>query len=152
MPGDTAYQFVDSNIVVYAHDQSAGDKQRIAQQLIRSLWESRNGCISIQVMQEFYLTVTQKVPLPLEASLVAGVIEDLSTWRVHEPRARDVREAINIQQRYQISFWDAMIIQSAVQLGCQVIWSEDLISDQAIEGIRLINPFYPSTESLEVLP
>lgn len=150
MPGEKSYQFVDANIIVYAHDQSAGDKREIAQQLIRSLWGTRSGCLSVQVMQEFYVTVTQKVPIPMEASAAARVIEDLSFWRVHAPRAKDVLEAIALQQRYRISFWDAMIIQSAIQSGCQVIWSEDLQTDMLYEGIRLVNPFNTGKESIEV--
>lgn len=150
MPGEAAFQFLDANIVVYAHDQSAGDKQKIAQELIRSLWESRNGCLSIQVLQEFYVTVTQKVPIPMETEMAARVIEDLSFWRVHEPGSKDVLEAITLQQRYDISFWEAMILQSAIQSGCQVIWSEDLASNRSYEGIRLVNPFQKYTESAEV--
>jgi len=152
MPGNNAYQFVDSNIVVYAHDLSAGDKNRKARELIESLWESRTGCLSLQVLQEFYVTVTQKVPIPLEPTNASTIINDLLFWRVHEPRSKDVIEAISIQQRYQISFWDAMIIQSAIQLGCQVIWSEDLNSEQLYEGIRLANPFHPLSECNEVNP
>jgi len=152
MPGNAAYQFVDSNIMVYAHDRSAGPKNQIAKELIRSLWETRNGCLSIQVMQEFYLTVTQKVPVPLDVVEAARVIDDLSVWRIHEPRANDVLEAISLQQRYRISFWDAMIVHSAIQLGCQVIWSEDMPSEMQYEGIRLVNPFKHDIESLEVQP
>ncbi len=152
MPGNAPYQFVDSSIVVYAHDLSAGVKNRKARELIESLWESRTGCLSLQVLQEFLITVTQKVPTPLEASDATRIINDLLFWRVHEPRSKDVLEAISIQQRYKISFWDAMIIQSAIQLGCQVIWSEDLKSEQIYEGIRLANPFHPLSESNEVNP
>ncbi|OGO33403.1 MAG: twitching motility protein PilT [Chloroflexi bacterium RBG_16_54_18] len=152
MPGDAPYQFVDSNIVVYAHDLSAGVKNRRARELIESLWESRTGCLSIQVLQEFYVTVTQKVPTPLEPVDASRIINDLLFWRVHEPRSKDVLEAMSIQQHYQISFWDAMIIQSAIQLGCQVIWSEDLKSEQLYEGIRLANPFHSLSENNEVNP
>jgi predicted nucleic acid-binding protein len=92
------------------------------------------------------------VPTPLEATDASRIINDLLFWRVHEPRSKDVLEAISIQQHYQISFWDAMIIQSAIQLGCQVIWSEDLKSEQLFEGIRLANPFHSLSENNEVNP
>jgi len=150
MSDNTSYQFVDSNILVYAHDLSAGSKFVKAQDLIRSLWETKTGCLSIQVMQEFYITVTQKVPHPLDYSDAARIIHDLSYWRIHEPAPKDILDAIIIQQQSSISFWDAMIVQSAVRLGCQVIWSEDLNPGQAYQGIKLIDPFQLQVEGFEV--
>ena len=134
-------QFVDNNILIYAHDVSAGQKHKRAQQLIRDLWQSGQGCLSIQVLQEFYVNVTQKVAKPLSAEVAAQIIADLSVWEVHCPRVEDILNAVRLQQRYQISFWDAMILASAVQLGCQILWSEDLNPGQVYDQVEVKSPF-----------
>jgi predicted nucleic acid-binding protein len=134
-------QFVDTNILIYAHDVSAGEKHVRAQQLIRDLWQSQEGCLSIQVLQEFYVNVTQKVAKPLPAEAAAQMIADLSVWEVHCPGVEDLLDAIRLQERYQISFWDAMIVASAVELGCQILWSEDLNPGQVYDQIKVQSPF-----------
>jgi len=136
-----ALQFVDTNVLIYAHDRSAGDKHTRAQDLIRELWQSGEGCLSIQVLQEFYVTVTQKVAKPLTPSMASQIIADLSVWRVHRPGVEDVLDAIRLQERYQVSFWDAMIVASAIQLGCQTIWSEDLNPGQVYDTVAVVSPF-----------
>ncbi|KUK09992.1 MAG: hypothetical protein XD50_1736 [Clostridia bacterium 41_269] len=134
-------QFVDTNVLVYAHDTSAGEKHSRAKALVAELWQSGSGCLSVQVLQEFYVTVTQKVRKPLAPETAAQIIEYLSNWCVHVPDTGDVLEAIRIHQRYAISFWDAMIIRSAEALGCKVIWSEDLTPGQYYGEVRVVNPF-----------
>ena len=134
-------QFVDTNILVYAHDSSAGEKHERASALIRSMWQSENGCLSIQVLQEFYVTVTRKVVHPLSTAQAAQIIGDLGVWRMHTPTVADVLDAIQIQTRYQISFWDAMIIQSANQLKCETLWSEDLNHSQVYRTVQVQDPF-----------
>ena len=134
-------QFVDTNVLIYAHDVSAGQKHDRARQLIRDLWQSGQGCLSVQVLQEFYVNVTQKVAKPLSAEVAAQIIADLSVWEVHCPRVEDVLNAVRLQKRYQTSFWDAMILASAVQLGCQVLWSEDLNPGQTYDRVEVQNPF-----------
>jgi predicted nucleic acid-binding protein len=136
-----AYQFIDTNVLVYAHDVSAGLKHERAQALIESLWESQSGCLSIQVLEEFYVTVTRKVARPLASEAAAQIVADLATWRVHSADVDDVLAAIEIHRRYGISFWDGLVIQSAASLGCQSLWSEDLNQGQVYAGIRLVNPF-----------
>ena len=132
--------FIDTNILVYAHDTTAGEKYTRARDLFLELWENRNGCLSIQVLQEFYLTVTQKVSSPMDYSKAVGIIRSLSYWHVHEPRTGDIVRAVELQHRYQVAFWDAMIIQSAAQLGCRMIWSEDLDPGQDYAGVKALNP------------
>ena len=134
-------QFVDTNILIYAHDISAGQKHSRAKELMRDLWQSEEGCLSIQVLQEFYVNVTQKVAKPLPAEAAAQIIADLSVWEVHCPRTEDVLDAIRLQKRYQISFWDAMILASALQLGCHVLWSEDLNPAQVYDQVEVQSPF-----------
>ncbi len=79
------YQFVDTNVLIYAHDTSAGAKRDRAVWLLEELWESRSGCLSVQVFQEFYVNITRKVAHPLESSAAAQILADLSVWRVHAP-------------------------------------------------------------------
>jgi predicted nucleic acid-binding protein len=136
---ERALQFVDSNILIYAYDVTAGAKHEQAKALVAELWASRDGCLSIQVLQEFYLTVTRKVARPVAGVMAAEVVADLAAWRVHAPFVEDVNQAIAIHRRYAISFWDAMIVRSAAQLGCATLWSEDLSSGQVYEGVRVHN-------------
>ena len=134
-------QFVDTNVLIYAHDRSAGQKHSRARELIRELWQSGDGCLSIQVLQEFYVNITQKVARPLTPAVAAQLIVDMSVWQVHRPAVEDILDAIRLQDRHQISFWDAMIIASALQLGCQTIWSEDLNPGQVYDRVAVTNPF-----------
>ncbi|KYH31696.1 PIN domain-containing protein [Neomoorella mulderi] len=134
-------QFVDTNILVYAHDISAGTRHVKAKALLTELWNSGNGCLSIQVLQEFYVTITQKVSRPLAPETAASIIRDLACWQVHTPKPPDVLEAIEIQMRHKVSFWDAMILRSAQALDCSTLWSEDLNPGQHYGAIRVLNPF-----------
>ena len=144
-PGTTCMsgsrQFVDTNILVYAHDVTAGDKHAVARALVEELWEARDGCLSVQVLQEFFVTTTRKIPKPLDLPAAAQIIEDLTHWHVHTPAAADVLAAIDIHQRMGTSFWDAMILRSAKELECQILYSEDLNSGQEYDGVLLRNPF-----------
>lgn len=132
--------FVDTNILVYAHDETAGEKHHRARSLLAELWESGGGCLSVQVLQEFFVTVTRKVPKPLDALAAAAIIADLSHWRVHSPSSEDVLNAMDSHRRSDISFWDAMIICSAACLGCETLFSEDLNAEQRYDGVRVQNP------------
>ena len=134
-------QFVDTNILIYAHDKSAGTKHERARALLESLWEDDNGCLSIQVLQEFYINVTRKIAKPLDSETAKSIVADLGQWTTHAPNVDDVLEAITVQQRYGLSFWDAMILASAARLGCGVLWSEDLNDVQEYDGVKVVNPF-----------
>ncbi|MFZ5597516.1 MAG: PIN domain-containing protein [Bacillota bacterium] len=136
-------QFIDTNIFVYAYDTGNEIKQKPARDLIRDLWESRRGCISIQVLQELYVTMLKKVSTPMPCETLSKIISDLSEWFHHVPDAGDVLDAIGIQQRYGISFWDAMIVNSARKTNCSVLWTEDLNSGQVYGSVKVCNPFDP---------
>lgn len=137
----SAKAFVDSNILVYAHDTTAGEKRERAAALIRDLWRSHQGCLSVQVLQEFYTVTTRKQVLTSAAA--EQLVEHYTTWVVHEPGAADVMSAIKLHQAALISFWDAMILSSAARLGCDVLWSEDLNAGQNVIGVRIQDPFNP---------
>ncbi|NPV53034.1 MAG: PIN domain-containing protein [Firmicutes bacterium] len=141
MKDSPVLQFVDTNVLVYAHDVSAGEKHERAKALITDMWNSGNGCLSIQVLQEFYVTMVRKVVRPLEPEVAFQVISDLSQWRVHVPDISDILGAIRIHQRNKLSFWDSLILRSAKALGCEVIWTEDFNCGQCYEGVKALNPF-----------
>jgi predicted nucleic acid-binding protein len=141
MSANAGLQFMDTNILVYAHDRSAGSKHERALELMEGLWENHLGCLSLQVLQEFYVVTTQKIARPLEPETVTRILRDLTQWHVHAPIAEDVLGAIGLQQQYKVSFWDAMILWSAQQLGCSILWSEDLSEGQAYGDLKVLNPF-----------
>ncbi|MBS3965970.1 MAG: PIN domain-containing protein [Truepera sp.] len=131
--------FVDSNIFIYLHDVTAGRKRERAKQLVEKLWDSGEGCVSVQVLQEFYVNSTRKLGMP-QGEAEAQVVR-LSAWTVHTPSAHDVVAAIRLHQSEQLSFWDAMIVQSVRQLGCHILYSEDLNPGQTVAGVVIQNPF-----------
>lgn len=132
--------FVDTNVLVYAHDGTAGTKGRRARELVQDLWRTGEGCLSVQVLQELFVTLTLKVPRPLDVDGAALIVSDFSSWRTHAPNASDVLAAIDIHRLSGISFWDAMIVRSAAKLACPVLYSEDL-NEGLYEGVRVIDPF-----------
>ncbi len=142
------FAFVDSNVLIYAHDEGAGVKREAARAVVERLWEERSGRLSVQVLQEFFVNATvrsgrRKLEAPLDVQEAREVVEDFSRWGVHRPGAADVLAAIDIHRRVGISFWGAMIVQSASSQGCEVLFSEDLNDGQIYEGVRLENPFIP---------
>lgn len=141
MSVDATREFVDANILVYANDASAGDKKRVASELLSRLWESRTGCLSVQVLQEFYVTVTGKLPTRMPTSEAIDRIDEWANWHVFSPTATDVVAAIRLQTRRKLSFWDAMVVQAASELGCDILWTEDLNDGQLIDRLRIRNPF-----------
>ncbi len=134
-------EFVDSNIHVYARDARAGEQRTIAQELLARIWHDNVGATSIQVLCEFYTVVTRKIARPLLPEDALQVVHNLSQWRVHEPTAAHVERAARRAARRKMSFWDALIIESAVALECATLWSEDLQHDAVYDGVRVRNPF-----------
>jgi len=133
--------FLDTNIVVYAHDRSSGDKYAVAREIMDYLWESRRGVISVQVLQEFFVCVTQKIIKPLLIKNARIILEYLSTWDVVANDKYITLKAIDIQERYRFSFWDSMIIQAAIQGQARLLFSEDLPDGQVVKDLKILNPF-----------
>jgi len=132
--------FVDTNILVYAHDITQGVKHERARELINSLWESGNGVLSAQVLQELCLTVRRKTARPLSSENTRKLIEDYVKWPVVVNTAESVLEALDLETRYQISFWDALILQAAASCGAGILYSEDLAEGQKYSEVRVVNP------------
>ena len=133
--------FLDTNIIVYAHDRSSGDKHAVAREIMDYLWESRRGVISVQVLQEFYVCITNKILKPLSLKNAKLILEYLSTWDVVANDKYLTLKAIDIQERYRFSFWDSLIIQAAIQGQTRILFSEDLPDGQAVMDMKILNPF-----------
>ena len=132
-------EFVDTNILIYAFDATAGDKHRVAVELITRLWQDHRGCVSLQVLQEFYVASTRKVLLAPEQAALQ--VSRLGRWRVHRPSVEDVLGAIELHRGHSVSFWDGLILRSAQVCQCSVLWSEDLSSGQRWGNLEVRNPF-----------
>lgn len=139
--------FLDTNVLLYAFDTSAGEKRVRALEVIDTAWRDGNGCVSVQVLQEFYVNATRKLERPLPVAAARRIVASLSRWEVHAPEAEDVLSAIDLQQRTQVSFWDAMVLHSAGKLGCSLLYSEDLNAGQSIGGVTIVNPFVESPDA-----
>ncbi|NJD36343.1 MAG: PIN domain-containing protein [Betaproteobacteria bacterium] len=139
----TAPRFVDTNILIYAHDRDAGDKRSRAKALLVELWEQGVGCLSVQVLQEFFVNVTRKIPQPLPTAEAREVIRAyLPGVRVETDGARAIR-ATEIADAWHTSFWDGMILAAAEKAGATELFSEDLQHGQRIAGVTIVNPFLP---------
>jgi predicted nucleic acid-binding protein len=133
--------FVDTNVLIYAHDMDAGLKHDRAVSIVSGLWEKENGILSVQVLQEFYVNVTRKISRPLTPASARGLIQNYLAWHVETNEPSTVLLASEIGERNLLSFWDALIVASASKAGADRILSEDLNPGQVIEGILIENPF-----------
>jgi len=139
--------FVDTNILVYAHDRSAGVKHLRARRLLEQLWDSGQGVLSTQVLQELCINVRRKAGNPLPVEEVCLLIRDYSTWQVVTNTSESVLRALDIEMRYKTSFWDALILQAAESAGASIVYSEDLAAGQHYGSIQVVNPLADSAAS-----
>jgi predicted nucleic acid-binding protein len=139
--GTTDKTFVDTNVLIYAHDIDAGHKHEIAKAVLRELWAERAGLLSTQVLQEFYVNATRKIKTPLSKPEARSVVDTYAAWCVDGITPTDVSAAFQIEDRARIGFWDALILAVAVRSGARRVLSEDLNSGQAIAGLTIHNPF-----------
>jgi predicted nucleic acid-binding protein len=133
--------FVDSNILIYAHDLDTRSKQRRAAECLTELWDARAGRLSTQVLQEFYVNVTQKTKVPLSRSAAREVIRNYTPWVESRITPTTVIRASEIGEIWQVSFWDGMILAAAEEIQAIQLLSEDLCHGQVIAGVRIVNPF-----------
>jgi len=132
--------FVDTNILVYAHDLGSGIKNERARALLEKLWSSGGGILSTQVLQELCINLRRKAVRPLTTEQLRTLIEDYSDWEIVVNTQNSVVEALRIENRYQISFWDALIINAAESSGAAILYSEDLSDGQTYGSVRVVNP------------
>jgi len=137
----TGIAFVDSNVLIYAHDRSAGAKRDRAVAIFGQLWSERTGCLSVQVLQEFFVTVTRKLRTPVARAQAREVVRAYSPWVLNPTTPQTVLRATEVGEAAGIGFWDALIVASAEQVGAGILYSEDLNDGQVIAGVRVVNPF-----------
>lgn len=133
--------FVDTNVLVYAHDRDAGDRHGRARQVLEELWASDLGVLSTQVLQEFHVNVTRKIRSPVSRLHAREIVEQYATWPVHAVQPRDVLSASQLEEQRSVSFWDALIVVSARAMGAAVLLSEDLQTGDDIDGLSIQSPF-----------
>jgi predicted nucleic acid-binding protein len=142
----TAPVFVDTNVLLYALDKADQSKQQAARLWRTSLWKTRRGRISFQVLEEFYVQVTRKWPQARD--LARAEVRDLLAWRPVAVDAALIARAWRIQDRFRLSFWDALIVAAAKVAACRYLLTEDLQSDQNLDGVLVVNPFRIRPDSL----
>jgi predicted nucleic acid-binding protein len=133
--------FVDTNVLVYAEDRDAGAKHEVARDLLVDLWKTREGVISVQVLQEFYVTITRKPKKPLSPSKALDIVREYLTWKVVENTPDLLIAAIGLHQKAQLSFWDAAVVQAALDAECSRLYTEDLNAGQRFGSLVIENPF-----------
>jgi len=135
----SARSFFDTNILVYADDDDAPAKQRLARDLWYEHRRAGTGVVSLQVLQEYFVTVTRK--LKFDPPKARRKVELLSEFDVASPEVTDILAAIDLHRLHGFSFWDALILRTAQQAGCSVLLSEDFQDSRETNGIQVVNPF-----------
>lgn len=133
--------FVDTNVLLYAHDRTAGGKHQVARDLVAGLWGSRSGALSTQVLLEFYVNATRKLPRPMPAARARAVVTRYANWMVHRVEPADVIAASQLEMRHRQSFWDALIIVSAARCGATRLLTEDLQHGRRFADVEIVDPF-----------
>lgn len=133
--------FVDNNILLYAHDRSAGDKQVQAANLLAGLWEAQSGVLSPQVLQEFLVNALRKLQNPLSLAKTRDIVRTYGLWVMRDTKVEDILRATEIMDLTGFSFWDSLIVASAEATGCAVLYSEDMQHGQQVAGLTICNPF-----------
>jgi predicted nucleic acid-binding protein len=136
--------FVDTNILVYAHDTSAGAKHERAKALVEDLWRQRSGIVSTQVLQELCVNIRRKAGHPVDLRTAREIVADYLSWDVVTNTGESILDALQLEEHYHISFWDALVVQAAEASGAAVLYSEDLSDGQTYRGVRVVNPLRTS--------
>ena len=137
----TVKVFVDTNVLVYAYDRGAGSRHDRAQSLLEKLWKEGNGIVSTQVLQEFYVNVRRKAKRPVSIEQARSLISDYLSWDPIVNDGATMLEAIDVEQRYQLSFRDSLIVVAAQKGGASVLFSEDFNHGQKFGSVMVQNPF-----------
>jgi predicted nucleic acid-binding protein len=135
--------FVDTNVLVYGFDDGNDAKRERSQAVMRCLWETRRGCISAQVLQEFYVTATRKLTPRISRDKARREMEDLFLWKPVSPSLEQFQLAWEIEDRWQLSWWDSLIVAAAKLSNCTTLLTEDLQDGLDLDGLRVTNPFAP---------
>jgi predicted nucleic acid-binding protein len=133
--------FVDTNVLVYAHDRSETLRQPVAQALVAELWRNRSGALSTQVLQEFYVVATRKYDPPMSRRETRQLVDAYSHWQLIQVDVALILAASQLEERHTLSFWDALIVEAARRAGANRLVTEDLQSGRRLAGVLIHNPF-----------
>jgi predicted nucleic acid-binding protein len=131
--------FFDTNVLIYADDKATPAKQKRTLDLVAQHRRARTGVVSMQVLQEYFVTITRK--LGVDAAIARRKVELLAEFDVAAPGLSDILAAIDLHRLHGFSFWDALVIRMAKQSGCGVLLSEDMQDGREIDGVQIVNPF-----------
>ncbi len=137
----TGLTFVDTNILVYAHDRSEEVKQPLARALLEELWATRAGVLSTQVLQEFYAVATRKFDPPMRAGAARQMVAVYASWPVVQVDVPLILAGSELAERHRISFWDALIVEAARRAGASILATEDLPAGGRVGDVHILNPF-----------
>lgn len=140
----SARAFVDTNVLVYAYDVDAGERHVVASRLVAEFWQTREAVISTQVLQEFYVNATRKIPSPLPRATARDIVKAYAVWQMQVLGPPEILLASELEEQQRLSFWDALIVAAALKGGATTILSEDFSQGRTISGIRIENPFAPA--------
>jgi predicted nucleic acid-binding protein len=135
----SARSFFDTNVLVYTDDAGSPAKQRRALELVAEHRRAGTGVLSLQVLQEYFVTITGK--LKVDARVARRKVELLAEFDVAAPGVSDILAAIDLHRLHEFSFWDALILRAAQQAGCSVLFSENFQHARTADGVRIVNPF-----------
>ncbi len=133
--------FVDTNVLVYAHDASETIRQPAAQAVLAGLWRARTGALSTQVLQEFYVVATRKFDPPMPRREARDLVDAYSHWRLVQIDVALILAASSLEERHTLSFWDALIVEAARRASATRLISEDLQTGRQLAGVLIDNPF-----------
>ena len=136
----SARYFVDTNLLIYAHSREAGEKNRKARALIERLWHDRSGILSTQVLQELYVNVSRQTERPPSLGEARRLVAAYMSWEVVVNDGDSILRALDLERRYRLSFWDALIVQAANATAAAALYSEDLSHGQTCGIVEVINP------------
>jgi predicted nucleic acid-binding protein len=135
----SARSFFDTNVLIYADDKAAPAKHRRALDLVAEHRLADTGVVSLQVLQEYFVTVTRK--LHVDLPIARRKVELLAEFDVAAPDVGDILAAIDLHRLHGFSFWDALVLRAAKQSGCRVVFSEGMQEAREIDGVHIVNPF-----------
>ena len=133
--------FIDTNVLVYAHDTDAGVRHTTAKALLAELWDHRNGSLSTQVLQEFYAVVTRKFKPPIPRAKARAIVAAYGEWCDAATEPQLIVAASRLEEEHTLSFWDSLIVQAAIQAGADRLVSEDLHHGRSFGTLTIENPF-----------
>ncbi len=140
--------FVDTNVLVYARDGSNLGKQREAFRWLEHLWHSNQGRISVQVLQEYYVTVTRKLDPGMDRTAARRDVRNLIAWNPIQADEAILEKAWALEDRFELTWWDALIVSAAQALNCRYLLTEDFQDGQVFDRIEAVNPFSHEPSSL----